>query len=109
MDDEHRIQIEGLPRLPLAQQERLKAYQRDMVACVGRILAANTPGAFRQDAGKLRETTMALFGMLNWYFIWKKDAGPEDRARYAELVLDLTLGGLPRLEAAPEKTGANQK
>ena len=32
MDHEHKIQIEGLPLLPLNQQEILKRYQRDMVA-----------------------------------------------------------------------------
>ena len=94
-DDQHRVQIGGLAFLPDDQQEELRGYQRELVKYVGAVLSDCAPEVFAQSPDKLRAATMSVFGMLNWYFMWSPDAGPEAREDYAALVADMTLKGLP--------------
>lgn len=93
-DHEHRVQVNGVDRLPPEQQRVLRGYQRDMVAFLGEILARVAPEALGTDRGKLRAATMSVFGMLNWYFMWNSGAGAQAREDYARLVADLTLNGV---------------
>lgn len=93
-DDEHRVQISALSALPEDQQERLRAYQRDMVKFMGQCLSDVAPEAFARDRARLRAVVMSVFGMLNWYFMWNAGAGRREREDYAEVVADLTLNGL---------------
>ena len=94
-DDHHRVQMNGLGALPAEQQAILKDYQRDIVRHVSAIVHAIAPGQFGDDTAKLRAATMAIFGMLNWYYTWNSGAGPEAREAYAELVTSMALHGLP--------------
>jgi AcrR family transcriptional regulator len=93
-DHEHRVQINGVSKLPPEQQRIVRAYQRDMVVFVSDIIRAAAPDALA-DGEKLRSVTMSVFGMLNWYYMWNTGAGPEAREDYAKLVADLTLKGIP--------------
>ncbi|MBV7409303.1 TetR/AcrR family transcriptional regulator [Maritimibacter sp. DP1N21-5] len=95
-DDEHRVQMSGVDLLPPDQQRVLKGYQRQIVDFVAEILAHVAPG-LKSNGPKLRQATMALFGMLNWYYMWSADAGRAERVAYAELVAEMTLGGLRAL------------
>lgn len=97
MDNEHRIQIEGLALLPAAQQKVLRDYQREMVAQMSDRLQAVAPERFAGDPRLLRDTTMSVFGMLNWFFMWNSKASRADRARYAAHVADLVIGGMANL------------
>lgn len=97
MDAEHKIQTEGLPVLPGQQQAVLKGYQRDMVEQLSAVLTDLAPDVFSNDAAKLRATTMSVFGMLNWFYMWHAGAGAEAREAYAELAASLTIGGLGAL------------
>ncbi|MEL6587041.1 MAG: TetR/AcrR family transcriptional regulator [Pseudomonadota bacterium] len=94
MDAEHKIQAEGLPRLPAAQQAVLKAYQREMVEKLNRILLDLAPETLGADAQKLRATTMSVFGMLNWFYMWNPGADRAARDAYAGQVAALTHGGV---------------
>jgi len=94
MDDEHKIQTEGLPLLPKPQQDILKGYQRDLVAQLRGVIAAIAPEVFAGDAGKLHATVMSVFGMLNWFYMWNGKADHQARRDYAELVTGLTTKGL---------------
>lgn len=94
MDHEHKIQIEGLALLPKAQQEILKGYQRDMVELVSRVLAEIAPPRISNDARHIKNVTMSVFGMLNWFYKWNPKASRISRANYAETVASLTLGGI---------------
>lgn len=94
MDDEHRIQTEGMAVLPPDQQEILKSYQRDMVNAVSDILRRAVPDL---DDRVLREATMSVFGMVNWFYMWNPNADRLARRRYANTVAILTLGGVRRL------------
>ena len=96
-DDEHRVQSSGLGVLSAQQQKTLVGYQREMVQFLSDILARVAPGVFSNHPGKLRATTMSVFGMLNWFYMWCPDADEAARKDYASLVSNLTLGGLHSL------------
>ena len=93
MDHEHKIQTEALPLLDPAKQQILKAYQRDMVRQLSDLLTQAAPEAFAGDPARLRSTTMSVFGILNWFYIWNRSATQTDRDGYAALVADLVLNG----------------
>ncbi|SDW77455.1 transcriptional regulator, TetR family [Ruegeria halocynthiae] len=97
VDDEHRVQTSGMSALPEEQQKLLRGYQRDLVVFLSEIIADVAPETFREDATKLRATTMSVFGMLNWFYMWNADADAEARGNYAALVSDLTLSGVAGL------------
>ncbi|WP_299667127.1 TetR/AcrR family transcriptional regulator [uncultured Ruegeria sp.] len=94
VDDEHRVQTSGMTALPEEQQKLLRGYQRDMVVFVSDIIASISPATFKNDAAKLRATTMSVFGMLNWFYMWNAGADANARSDYAALVSDLTLSGV---------------
>jgi AcrR family transcriptional regulator len=97
MDEEHKIQTEGIPLLDQDQQIILKGYQRDMVNQMSGIVAAIAPQVFGDDKGLLRSTVMSIFGMLNWFYMWNSGADDKARAEYGDLVTRLTLKGVDGL------------
>ncbi len=96
-DHEHQVQVSAMSALGAARQRLLRAYQRDMVGHVSDTIRANAPEVFGDDAAKLRATTMSVFGMLNWYYMWNTGAGAQAREDYARLVSNLTLRGIAGL------------
>ncbi len=96
-DHEHRVQINGVDRLPADEQTVLRGYQRDMVRFLGDILLRVAPEDLGSDKARLRATTMSVFGMLNWYYMWNSGSGSAAREDYARLVTDLTLRGVKGL------------
>ena len=94
MDNEHKIQTEGIPLLELEQQKILRNYQRDMVDFMGDILKASAPQVFFGNSKLLKSTVMSVFGMLNWFYMWNSNADRSARQEYAELVATLTLKGV---------------
>lgn len=99
MDHEHKIQTEGMPLLQKKQQEILKRHQRKMVDVVSEILEQTSPDYFSNNKHRLRETTMSVFGMLNWFYKWSPNANKKARADYAETVATITLGGVKSFNA----------
>ncbi|MFC4216861.1 TetR/AcrR family transcriptional regulator [Pseudophaeobacter arcticus] len=93
-DYEHKVQSGSMGALPEEQQKLLRAYQREMVQFLSDTLQAVAPAVFAMDPAKLRATTMSVFGMLNWYYMWNSGAGSKAREDYADLVADLTLKGV---------------
>ncbi|SMP32323.1 TetR/AcrR family transcriptional regulator [Shimia sagamensis] len=93
-DYEHRVQSTAMQALPEQQQKVLRGYQRDLVNQVSKVVAASAESVFDDDPVRLRETTMSVFGMLNWYYMWQHGADTEARERYAELATNLVLGGV---------------
>ena len=94
VDDEHRVQISGMSALPENQQNLLRGYQRDLIAFLSDIIASVAPETFRGETVKLRATTMSVFGMLNWFYMWNSGADEQVRKNYADLVSKLTLSGV---------------
>ncbi|MEP3784615.1 TetR/AcrR family transcriptional regulator [Ascidiaceihabitans sp.] len=97
MDEEHKIQTEGIPLLTTNQQAILKGYQRDMVRQLSDVVKSIAPQVFGDDKTKLRATVMSIFGMLNWFYMWNSGAGDAERTEYAQLVTRLTLSGVKGL------------
>ncbi|MEP6068359.1 MAG: TetR/AcrR family transcriptional regulator [Paracoccaceae bacterium] len=93
-DNEHKIQLSAMSSLPKDLQNTLQEYQREMVAALSSILFALAPDVFYKNPSKLRATTMSVFGMLNWHYMWNAQATPSEREAYATLVSNLTLSGL---------------
>ena len=97
MDDEHKIQTEGISILPPEQQEVLRGHQRDMVNLLAGVLKDLAPGVFDGEKRKLRATTMSVFGMLNWFYMWNGRADKRARQEYAELVAKFAMFGVKGL------------
>jgi len=93
-DHQHRIQSKGFEMLPEAQQSRLKEYQRDIIGCFSTTLQKVAPEIFASDKARLNATTMSVFGMLNWYYMWNTESGAAARTDYAGTISALTLHGL---------------
>ena len=96
MDNEHKIQSEGMPYLPAQQQKILKNHQRALVVLVADVLRDCAPKALGQDAGRCRDVTMAVFGMMNWFYMWNPNASQQARSDYAATIADLTLNGVSK-------------
>ena len=98
MDNQHKIQNEGLPLLAKYQQNVLKGYQREMIEVVQKILYSGFPSQFAKNKKQLKFATMSVFGMLNWFFMWNSNATRAERKRYAETVSTLTFQGVGGLK-----------
>ena len=96
MDDEHKIQTEGIPLLPEDQQIVLKGYQRDMVHHVETFLSAANK-SLQSNPQTRRAATMSVFGMLNWFYMWNTHNDADGRAAYAKTVAAMTMGGVQAL------------
>lgn len=96
MDDEHKIQIEGVPLLPEDQRTVLKGYERDMVRHVENVLSVANK-SLQSNPQTLRAATMSAFGMLNWFYMWNTHKDADARAAYARTVATITIGGVPAL------------
>jgi AcrR family transcriptional regulator len=94
MDNEHKIQTEGIALLGPEQQEILRSYQRDLVHQLSEVIRAIAPDVFAGDARKLRSAVMSVYGMLNWFYMWNPSADRKAREDYADLVTRLTLNGV---------------
>lgn len=95
-DAEHRVQLGSLKVLPEAEQERLKALERRLVAIVAEAVRSFDPGRFDGTA-LLKPVTMSVFGMVNWVYLWFRDGGAVSREDYARIVTRLVAGGIPEL------------
>lgn len=96
-DHQHRLQSGSIRNLPQEQQDILIGYQRDLVRHLSDGLTAMAPDTFADDQAKLRAATMSVFGMLNWFYMWNRNADEQARRDYADLVATLCLRGLPGL------------
>jgi len=96
-DNEHRVQTSGINHLPSEQQAILTGYQRELVGHVGNLVDAMAPDVFDGDQAKLRATTMSVFGMLNWFYMWNSDADADARKYYADLICNMCQRGIPGL------------
>lgn len=92
-DATHRVQINDLGALPPARQDALKDFERRLVGRFATALADLNP-SLKRGRKLLKPVTMALFGMVNWSYLWFKPHGPMSRAEYADLVTHIMLEGI---------------
>ena len=97
-DNEHRLQAGGMAQLSDEKQSILKSHQIEMVRHMDGLLRAIAPEVFHDDPSKLRATTMSVFGMLNWFYMWKSNADESAREEYADLICRLCLDGVKGLK-----------
>lgn len=95
-DREHRIQLSELSSLPKEKQDILRELERQIVAPVNDVVSQLLP-ANCENALILKPTTMTLFGMVNWCFMWFKPTGNMGREEYAALVAKIFLKGITSL------------
>ena len=93
-DAQHQVQNDAMSSLPEAERAALVDIQRQLVAIVGEALRAVAPETFDDSPEKLRPATMALFGMVNWFYMWHRPGKGLSREEYADLVTDLILRGV---------------
>jgi TetR/AcrR family transcriptional regulator len=97
-DDEHKIQINELRKLPIARKKELIALERSLVSIFADAVAAAVPSIANRSV-LLKPVTMSLFGMLNWHYMWFRDKGPVSRDDYADMVTTLLIEGAQALGA----------
>lgn len=97
-DDEHKIQINELSKLPSARKKDLVGLERALVAIFADAIAAVIP-AIGCDPVILKPVTMSLFGMLNWHYMWFREKGAISREDYADMVTTLLIEGAQALSS----------
>jgi TetR/AcrR family transcriptional regulator len=95
-DDEHKIQINELRKLPLARKKELITLERALVAIFAETIAAAIP-SIAGNSVLLKPVTMSLFGMLNWHYMWFREKGPVSREDYTDMVTTLLIEGAQAL------------
>ena len=93
-DDLHRILINSRDVLSPSQQGEINAIQRRLIGKVSAAILAVAPDI---PESKQHATTMSLFGMTNWFFMWNREEGDAARRAYASLVADIFLDGVGAL------------
>lgn len=97
-DDEHKIQINELRKLPVSRKKELIALERALVSIFADAIAGAIPSIAGNQA-LLKPVTMSLFGMLNWHYMWFREKGPVSRDDYADMVTTLLIEGAQALGA----------
>jgi TetR/AcrR family transcriptional regulator len=100
-DDEHKIQINELSKLPSLRRKALVEMERALVATFAEAIAAVIPAL--DDGAMLKPVTMSLFGMLNWHYMWFRERGAVSREDYADLVTTLLIEGAQALAQTPAR------
>jgi len=95
-DAEHKLQADALGTLPADKRAPLLALQRRLVKAMDKALLQASP-ALQETPEQLRALTMAVYGMLNWFYMWHRPGKGVSREEYADLVTDLVLGGVKGL------------
>ncbi|MET0446366.1 MAG: TetR/AcrR family transcriptional regulator [Pseudorhodoplanes sp.] len=99
-DDEHKIQINEMSKLPPERHRELVGIERELVAIFAESIAQVLP-AIGRDKALLKPVTMSLFGMLNWHYMWFRERGSMSREDYADLATTVLIEGAQAL--APVK------
>lgn len=95
-DNEHKVQLAGTPGLSEGQRHEIHTIERRIVRRFAAVLRAINP-ALDGEKPLLMATTMSLFGMMNWAYMWFREDGPLSRPEYADLTTRLILDGIRKL------------
>lgn len=92
-DNQHKVQLNCVGTLDAEQMEALHTIERSITRRFSSVLRIINPD-LENGRSYLMPTTMSLFGMLNWVYLWFKDDGSISREEYAKLVTNLMLKGM---------------
>ena len=93
-DNEHRLQVNAMTFLSSERRDVLLGHQRALVARMNAVVEPIAPDAFAGDPARLRATTMSIFGMVNWFYMWSPDADRAAREEYAAHICRLCVDGI---------------
>ena len=100
-DNEHKIQLNELSKLPPKRKKLLTDMERELVRVFADAIAAVNP-ALDGDRALLKPVTMSLFGMINWHYMWFREGKALTREGYADLVTTLLVEGAAALTPAQQ-------
>jgi TetR/AcrR family transcriptional regulator len=95
-DQQHKIQINEMSKLPPERQKALIGMERDLVAVFAAAISDVLPAIGRSKT-LLKPVTMSLFGMLNWHYMWFREGGTMSREDYADLATTVLVEGAQAL------------
>jgi AcrR family transcriptional regulator len=94
--DSHKVLLNELDNLPAERRAEVVAKQKRIIAVVETLI--------REIRPDLNPNTLPLamlfFGMINWTHTWFRPSGAISAEAIAKMAVDLTLGGLDRLQAS---------
>lgn len=93
-DAEHKLQLEALNILPQTKRIPLVDLQRTLIKEVSYAVATIAPTL---ENDRLHATTMSVFGILNWYYMWHRPGKGLSRNEYANLAADFIIGGIKNI------------
>jgi hypothetical protein len=94
--DRHKVLLNDLNRLPKARRAEIVAVQRRLIEIVQKLLTEIEPALKRKSSAGLA-ATMLFFGAINWTHTWFDPKGAVSAGALAEMVADMTIGGLPNV------------
>ena len=95
-DDQHKVQLNCVGTLTDEQIETVREVERNITHRFSEILLLINPD-LENGRAYLMPTTMSLFGILNWVYLWFRDGGSISREEYARLVTSLMLNGMKNI------------
>lgn len=95
-DNEHKVQLNELDRLPEPQRSVIKDMERDVIRVVADILLQVNP-RLGETPGLLKPVTMSLLGILNWLYTWFREDGAISRTAFATIATRLFVDGVKTL------------
>jgi len=93
--DRHKVLLNELDNLPKGKRAEIVSVQRGLIESVRKLLLEVEP-SLKRKSGQSFAAAMLFFGMINWTHTWFDAKGPVSAGALAEMVVDLTLGGLKR-------------
>jgi TetR/AcrR family transcriptional regulator len=107
-DQQHKIQINEMGKLPPERLTVLIGMERDLVAVFADAIAQVLP-AIANSKTLLKPVTMSLFGMLNWHYMWFREGGTMSREDYADLATTVLVEGAQALAAPAQPAKARRR
>lgn len=93
--DRHKVLLNDLDFLPKGRRAEIVAVQRRLIEIVQKLLVEIEP-ALKRKSGASFTAAMLYFGQINWTHTWFDPRGPVSAGALAEMVVDLTLGGISK-------------
>jgi AcrR family transcriptional regulator len=94
--DRHKVLLNDLDFVPSARRAEIVSVQRGLIEIVRTLLVEIEP-ALKKQNGQSYAAAMLFFGAINWTHTWFNASGPVSADALAEMVVNLTLGGLAKV------------
>lgn len=91
----HKVLLNDLDHVPKAKRTEIVGVQRRLIEMVQKLLVEIEPALKRRSSAAFA-AAMLYFGQINWTHTWFDPKGPVSAGALAEMVVDLTLGGLAK-------------